>query len=211
MRRIDFINQFKVTTQNGLPGEAAHLEVLPLNRPLTSQVKNDSNLFRDSAVAILLFEKNNSIHTALIQRQEYQGTHSKQIAFPGGKMEPEDEDLVYTARRESFEEVNLPIGYGELITELTTVYIPVSRFKVNPFIFFLEEEPEFVPDQREVESIFTFDIFDLKREDIIKRIDIQLPNGLKRKNIPYFDIEGKIVWGATALMLAELRAILKDF
>lgn len=211
MRRSDFINQFKVATENGLPGDTAHLEVLPLNRPLTSQIRHESNLFRDSAVAILLFEKNNSIHTVLIQRPEYQGAHSKQIAFPGGKMDPDDIDLVHTARRESFEEVNLPLGYGELIIELTTVYIPVSKFKVNPFIFFLEEEPEFVPDPREVESIFTFDIFELKREDIIKRTDIQLSNGFKRKDIPYFDIEGNIVWGATALMLAELRAILKDF
>ena len=211
MYKADFLNQFNSITNNGLPGEAAHYELLPLNRPLTSQVLKDRHLYRDSAVAVLLFEKEGTIHTTLIQRPEYDGTHSKQIAFPGGKMDPEDTDLVYTARRESFEEVNLPLGNGELITELTTIYIPVSRFKVNPYIFFLDDEPDFIPDPREVESIFTFDIFDLRKDEIIKRKDILLSNGLKQKNVPYFEINGHVVWGATALMLAEMRAILKCF
>lgn len=211
MRKSDFLSQFNFITKNGLPGEQAHLELLPINRPLSSIAKKENIVYRDSAVAVLLFEKDGSIHTTLIQRPEYDGTHSKQIAFPGGKKDAEDINLEYTARRESFEEISLPWGHGELITELTTVYIPVSKFKVNPFLFFLDNEPEFIPDAREVESIFTFDIFDLRKDEILKRKDLITSTGFKHKNVPYFEINGKVVWGATALMLAELKAILKAF
>lgn len=211
MKKETFLEQFHSITKHGLPGESAHIELLPTNRPLSSQIIGEDHLYRNSAVAVLLFEKNGSIHTALIQRPEYDGTHSKQIAFPGGKMDDTDPDLEFTARRESYEEISLPHGHGELITELSTIYIPVSKFKVYPFVFFLDDEPVFVPDQREVQEVFTFDVLKLKDDSIIKRTDLRLSSGLIRKNIPYFDINGKVVWGATALMLSEMRSILKSF
>ena len=211
MDKKDFLEQFHFITKHGLPGEDAHRELSPIKRPLASDLRKEGLTYRESAVAVILFQKNGTIHSALIQRPEYDGTHSKQIAFPGGKMDATDPDLEYTARRESFEEISLPLGHGELVKELTTVYIPVSKFKVNPFVFFLDDEPELIPDPREVESIFTFDIFDLRKENIVKRTDLRLSNGMTQKNVPYFDINGKIVWGATALMLSELRSILKSF
>lgn len=205
-----FIEQFRLISREGLPGERAHSLMLPINRPLSSDALKSASDYRDSAVAILLFEKDGSIHSTLIQRPEYEGTHSKQIAFPGGKHDDTDHNLEFTARREAFEEVNLPLDNGQLITELTTVYIPVSKFKVNPFVFYLDEEPILTPDPREVDSIIHFDVFQLITDEVVKTTDLRLSNGLIRKNIPYFDINGHVVWGATALMLSELREILKQ-
>lgn len=211
MDKLDFKDQFKRIVSEGLPGRESHLEVVPSSRLITADELKASGKFRQSAVGILLFEKMNSIHTVLIQRPQYEGIHSNQIAFPGGKMDLSDPDLEYTARRECFEEIQLPLGHGELLTKLTSIYIPVSGFKVKPFVFFLDKVPNFVPDPVEVESIFTFDIFELLNDANIQRMNIPLSNGLKQKNVPYFSIEDKIIWGATAMMLAELKALLKKY
>lgn len=191
-----------------LPGEEAHLEVIPLNRKPTSLLIDDADDYRRSAVGIYLFPYGNEVHTILIQRPHYEGKHGGQISFPGGKIEEEDPDLEYTARRESFEEINIPIESGELMGSLSEVFIPVSKFRVQPFVFFIEEEPVFKADPREVDEIITFNAGHLLKNDIIKKTDLNIGNGLIRKDIPYFDINGRIVWGATAMILSELRAVL---
>lgn len=206
-----FKEQLRTILADQLPGQEAHLEVVPFNRIISAEQLKTSGEYRESAVGILLFESNNSIHSILIQRPTYNGTHSNQIAFPGGKMDPTDIDLEFTARRECKEEINIPHDKGELLGSLTSVYIPVSGFKVQPHLFFLDSLPELVPDPREVDQILTFDIFDLLKDNIIQKTDIQLTNGVKQKDVPYFAIEDKIVWGATAMMLSELRAILRKF
>ena len=211
MNSESFLDTFNLILNSGLPGELAHKEVLPINRKYTSEALKFSNSFRQSAVGILLYPKDSSIHSILIQRPEYDGNHSNQLAFPGGKMDPDDPDLIHTARRECFEEVALPFGTGKLIGELTQVYIPVSNFLVQPYLFFMEELPPLTPDQREVKSIISFDIFKLTKDEILKSTDIHISKGLIRKNVPYYDINGHIVWGATAMMLSELKVLLKQF
>ena len=191
-----------------LPGEEAHFELLPLNRKPNSLLIDDAHNYRKSAVAIYLFRSDTEVHSLLIQRPPYEGKHGGQISFPGGKVEDEDPDLEYTARRESFEEINIPIDAGVSIGMLSEVFIPVSKFRVQPFIFFLEELPKVQPDPREVDEIITFNISHLLKNDIIRKTDLNLGNGLIRKDIPYFDIDGRIVWGATAMILSELKAVL---
>lgn len=206
---MEFKEHLRSILSGDLPGTEAHLEVIPYNRVISADQLKLSGNYRESAVGILLFEKASSVHTVLIQRPQYEGTHSNQIAFPGGKKDPDDISIEHTARRECFEEINLPLNHGELLGELSTVFIPVSRFKVQPHVLFLDELPELIPDPREVDQILTFDIFDLLQENIIRKTDILLSNGMRQKDVPYFAIEDKIVWGATAMMLAEMRAILR--
>lgn len=194
---------------NGLPGEAAHSHLMPINRPFTSQSLKEKPSYRKSAVGLILFPEIHSPKCILIERPSYDGVHGGQISFPGGKMDPEDLHLEHTARRECYEEVNLPLGDGEFIGELSEVYIPVSQFLVQPFIFTLNQKPILSPDEREVESIIEFSVFDLLNEDILKTKDIQLSQEYTQKNVPYFDIDGHIVWGATAMMLSEFREILR--
>jgi 8-oxo-dGTP pyrophosphatase MutT (NUDIX family) len=134
--------------------------------------------------------------------------HSGQISFPGGKRDETDENLEFTARRECFEEVALPLGLGEMIHPLTEVFIPVSSFLVQPYIFYVETLPELIADEREVDSIFSFDIFSLLDESIIHRTSIQIGNGMTLKDMPYFNIHGRVVWGATAMILSELKILL---
>ncbi|MDB0011659.1 CoA pyrophosphatase [Crocinitomicaceae bacterium] len=195
--------------QETLPGEIAHAEMAPVNRPLSSLAIQKAENIRESAVSIILSIINNDLRAILIQRPIYEGVHSGQIAFPGGKKDLTDPHLEYTARRESFEEVGIPMHQGELIGELTEVYIPVSNFLVKPFVYFHDTLPLLVPQEREVAEIITFSITDLLNPNTVGQMEVKFPNGIIQKNIPCFHIENKRVWGATALILNELRYIIK--
>ncbi len=203
-----FIENLSSEIKKGLPGEKSHIKMAPLNRPLTSFFVKEGIVVRESAVAIILFPKNGNIHSILIQRQEYDGNHSGQIAFPGGKKDSGDKHLEFTARRETWEEVGLPIENGELLGALTKVYIPVSGFIVQPYIYFHSEIIDFTPNEREVKEIITFELSELLKESSISSMDINLSSGFTQKNVPCFEISDKQVWGATALILNELRDLI---
>ena len=206
---MSFEERLQYLISNNLPGEDAHLSMAPVSRPLSSLALKNAVDVRESAVAIMLFRKEDTTFCTLIQRPSYEGNHSGQISFPGGKRDPEDKDLQATAKRECMEEVGIDLGKAKFLGQLTPVYIPVSNFHVEPFVFFYPEWPEFVPDQREVESIFLISIEDLLDESVISQMDVPLPGGIVMRNVPCFLIEGRQIWGATALILNELKALLK--
>lgn len=210
MTAHSFISSFRKTIEIGLPGEHAHQLLMPLKRPLSSLAKSEAkNNYRESAVGIVLHPWKDSIHCILIRRPSYEGAHGGQISFPGGKRDASDIDLEFTARRECLEEIALPHGHAELVHPLTEVFIPVSKFSVQPYIFFTEDLPELTPDEREVEEIISFDLFELAKRKEIPRTSIPINTGFTMKDVPYFDIHGHVVWGATAMILAELRAIIQ--
>lgn len=188
------------------PGDIAHIEMTPYRNDVSKSL-NHKKEPRQSAVTILLFESNSQTECILIQRPEYEGTHSAQISFPGGKLE-KGETLKEAALRETHEEIGIHHSEIELIGELSQLYIPPSNFMVTPFLGVLEKEPIYNPDKREVADVFSFPISELTELTKIPTTKITLSNGLKLET-PYFDINNKIVWGATAAMLNELRHILK--
>lgn len=192
---------------NELPGEQSHQKMAPLNRPLSSYAIQSATNVRESAVSIILTPYENDLKSILIQRPIYEGAHSGQIAFPGGKKDETDEHLEFTARREAFEEVGIPIHQGELLGKLTNVYIPVSNFIVHPYIYFHDSLPTLIPQEREVTEIIPFSIKELLEDYILNTMEVKFPNGITQKNIPCFNIEHKQIWGATALILSELRDI----
>ncbi|MBL1280333.1 MAG: CoA pyrophosphatase [Fluviicola sp.] len=191
-----------------LPGENAHFNLAPIKRLSAKSAMAEKIDYRSSAVAIVLYSEKEKLRCILIQRPKYEGTHGGQVSFPGGKVDEIDDNLEATARRECEEEINLPFSKGELMGELSPVYIPVSNFMVQPFVFFVRNLPELSPDFREVESILHFDLEILLDDSILKRTDLRISPTLTQKNVPYFDIENKIVWGATSMILAELKEVL---
>ena len=150
---LKFINKLKHSILNKeLPGEKAHLEMAPYRISSIEAKKRNKNP-RLSAVGIhLFFNSKNKLSTILIQRTNKLPTHKGQIAFPGGKKENKDIDLIDTAKRESQEE--LGIENGVLIGQLTPVYIPISNFDVSPFVFFHKNLPNIVQCQNEVDHYF---------------------------------------------------------
>lgn len=209
MTFADKIAAIQKITKHQLPGERAHADLMPVNRPFSSQVRKNADGYRQSAVAIVLYEAQDELMSLLIQRPSYEGVHSQQIAFPGGKRDPEDPDIEYTARRECMEEVAIPMNQLQLLGRLTDVYIPVSKFIVAPHVYAIDSLPKLIPDAREVDEIIPFNTSRLLDADGIQQMDMTFANGFKQKNVPFFDIEKRIVWGATGMILSEFRTILQ--
>ena len=206
-----FIIRLQSALDNKLPGEIAHADLMPINRPFSQEALKRATNYRKSAVGLVLYEEADSIRCILIQRPQYDGKHGGQVSFPGGKMDSSDPDLEYTAKRECMEEIALEPTRMKTIGLLSEVYIPVSKFLVQPYVFYVESLPELKPDEREVDEIFSFEIETLLDDSRLKRTNLTFRNGFNQKNIPYFDIEGKVVWGATAMILSEFKAVLKSF
>ena len=202
---IDFLKQ---RLNLGLPGEASHAAMSPMGRGNSSDAIKLAKNIRKSAVAIVLYAERNSLSSVLIQRPTYDGVHSGQVCLPGGKKEDFEQYLHETAIRECVEETGLIADHLELLAPLTPVYIPPSNHHVHPYIFHYHEKPIFHPDQREVAEIIEFNLNQIMDDRKIKRIDLDLGQNKILKNVPYFDIEGRVVWGATAIILNELRTLL---
>lgn len=189
-----------------LPGELAHAPYKRYRQQFEQSPAAQER--RAAAVALHFYLKNEAWYFILIERSTYNGQHSGQMAFPGGKPEPTDLHLEFTARRESFEEIGIPLHRGQHIKTLSNVWIPVSGFEVSPFVFLHEEAPLLKPDPREVQQIEEVALLDLLKEESCILKDIHIPGGVILKDHPCFLLNDKTVWGATALMLNEVRMML---
>ncbi|MBL7888385.1 MAG: CoA pyrophosphatase [Bacteroidia bacterium] len=202
-----FIEQLKAQLLQ-LPGEEAQYQMAPISRKRLSDFSDRIRTARKSAVLIVLYPNGDSINTILIQRPNYEGVHGGQIAFPGGKFEEADQTLSNTALREANEEIGIDTGNIQIIGNLTDLYIAPSNFLVSPYIGFTNELNELIPNNYEVSKIIHTDLFNLNKEEIRGIKSIEHSNGYKIKT-PYYEIEGFTVWGATAMMISELNAIVK--
>ena len=205
----DFMARLETRLERELPGERAQFSMAPYSRKRISEIPMEKYNPKRSAVLIVLFPQGNSIRTLLIQRPEYEGVHSGQVGFPGGKFEEADLELRNTALREASEEIGINVSDMKVIGNLTDLYITPSNFLVSPFVAFMEERPSLRPDPREVQQILDVDLFSLNDPQIKGEKVISHSNGFKIKT-PYYEIEGLTVWGATAMMIAELNAIVSD-
>ena len=207
---MTFKEQFIQVLNSQLPGESAHIPMLPVGRKVSSEVRKNAIKPRISAVALhIVIEETNDISIIFIERAEYGGTHSGQIAFPGGKVEANDIDLLHTARRESEEEVGISISEGKFIGKLTPVYIPVSNYDVYPFVILHEKFPVLSIDEREVNSFIIASLHSLAKPDAIHYKELAILKDNKLAKVPGFYIEDKWLWGASALIINELVAVYK--
>jgi 8-oxo-dGTP pyrophosphatase MutT (NUDIX family) len=205
----DFGKQLKHRLALPLPGREAQVKMAHAERRESISRFKVPEDARKGAVLILFFEEANKIKVPLILRQEYKGVHSGQVAFPGGKFEEGDEGLTQTALREAEEEIGIVKEDVQIIGRLTELYIPPSNFLVHPFVGVSETIPSFIPQINEVKEILVFDLDILLDESIKDEKEITLTSGLKIVT-PIFRILNHEVWGATAMMLSELKILLKE-
>ncbi len=192
-----------------VPGESSHYIMAPEMRTKElNKIKIEERNPRNAAVMMLFFPKEASTHIALILRPEYEGVHSGQIALPGGKFEKEDLNFTETALRETEEEIGVAIHHVEVIKTLTKVYIPPSNFWVHPFLGFTEERPQFVIQEEEVAKVIEVPLEELLNEGNVKP-QILSTSYAKNIEVPSFMLNGYVVWGATAMMLSELKMFIK--
>lgn len=187
-----------------LPGRNAQLRMAPSYRA----GMDETGARMLAGVTILLYRRNGQLCFPLIERPVYNGAHSGQISFPGGKMDPEDKDLVFTALRECQEEIGIDASNIQVLGCLSPLFIPVSKFEVYPVIGYVSHEPVFIPQASEVVTILEVPVSRILDENIREQKKV-IHNG-KEEIIPYFNIQDKFVWGATAMILSEFIQVIKE-
>lgn len=207
---MEVVEQLRRRLASALPGHDAFLELSGYKRPDLERARQLDPPPRESAVLALLYPKENDLHILLMIRPTYDGVHSGQVSFPGGKREPGDADLRETALREFTEETGASTNGVEVLGALSPVYIPPSRMLVTPFVGYAEHIGPWNPDPREVARLLEVPMELVLRDDILKRREQFIQIMDRSVEVPYFDLYGEVVWGATAMMIAELRELFKD-
>jgi len=157
---------------------------------------------------ILFYPHKGSIYLPLILRPQYDGVHAGQMAFPGGRMERTDENLIRTALREAQEEIGIRVTDVTVLGHLTEIFIPPSNFYVLPVIGTMPYSPDFYPDPREVEEVVEVPLDTLLDETIVGDTQIDV-RGITI-DAPFYQIHNQRVWGATAMMIAELLTVIAE-
>lgn len=205
------LKELQILFSQPLPGESAHLAFSPI-RMKSSEALKTATLIRQSAVAIILYHQDDELYTLIIKRQEYNGNHSGQLSFPGGKSEENDKSLIHTALRECQEEIGISETELVHLEELTNVYIPVSGFHIEPHVFYWENpQTDFTISEREVATVIPVKLTELFDDNCIELRDISFPNGQVVTDLPHFCVGNHAIWGATALMINEMKELFSTF
>lgn len=201
-----FVKQLAHCLLDPLPGKSAHARMMPFPERLNEAVAEDHT---KASVMILLREINNKIQFPLILRNagSVNDPHRGQIGLPGGRFETSDHNLAFTALRETREEIGIPSELIQIIGSLTPLYIPVSKNLVHPFIGFLTQESEYQLQESEIQDIFHCSLESITNPDNIQYRKINTSYA-KDLNVQGFQIENRWIWGATAMMLAELKELI---
>ena len=201
----DLAEALRDRLQQPLPGLDAQLRMSPPQRGEPTQWHEAQRNARRAAVLALLYPFDGTVGVVLTQRHEDLKAHSGQISFPGGRIEP-GETPVEAALREGWEEVGVDRAAVDVLGTLTDLYIPPSDFTVTPVVATLPERPFFRPQEEEVDLVIEVPLPALL--DANARTSAVWTLGGREIEIPYFAFGDFEIWGATAMMLAELLALL---
>ena len=210
MKFTDFLNLVPKIAKEMLPGEDAHIKMSPPERMAILKTLDIQKMnLRQAGVMMLVYPIGTEANLALILRNSYNGVHSSQIAFPGGKAESYDASFEQTALRETHEEVGVAPDQITVVREFSNVYIPPSNFMVFPFLGYCDVEPTFIPDPAEVAGMIAFPLAEFLDDRIV--VNRQMATSYSKSiEVPTFKIGDQYVWGATAMILSELKEVLNS-
>jgi len=204
-----FIKQVSKIKNLNLPGQTSQFKLSPpFRKELENENKDKMKYAKKAGVMALFYPKNKETYLVLILRKTYKGVHSAQVGFPGGRYEEGDKNLEFTALRETFEEVGVPIDVVEVLKDMTPLYIPPSNFTVAPFVGITHQTPNFVKQDDEVEDVIEVKLTHFLDDTNTTTAKVMTSYNVKLE-VPAFTLNGHVVWGATAMMLSELKDLLK--
>ena len=204
---VSFLDRLSTRLQRPLPGHEAHLRMSPRYEVRQDALSVEDRACREAGVLALLLPYDDMPSVVLTVRRDDLNDHGGQISFPGGERE-EGESLRDAALREAHEEVDLAPQSVRLLGGLTPLYIPPSNFCVHPFVGVVDSAPVLRPTDREVAEILRAPLHHLL-DPATRIVETWTLHG-QEVDVPYYDVAGRTVWGATAMMLAELLTLVDD-
>lgn len=208
---IDFeklVHQLDIRLKEPLPGALAHERMRAVSVGKIAPDFTHKTSPRAGSVLIVLYPQADRIVFPLIKRPDYQGMHAGQVSFPGGKAEGQ-ETAVETALREANEEIGIDSKSVKILGKLSDFFVIPSNFMVVPIVGYTTSEPTLKADPFEVAKILHGSVESILPESALLEKEITAAKTYQLK-APHFEIENEIVWGATAMILNELRYVLNE-
>jgi len=205
----DFEELVPKIKKSSLPGIDSQFKLAPsIRKKLGKDININERNPNIAAVLSLLFpDAMGEMQMVFMLRKTYKGVHSNQIGFPGGKVEVDDNNLEATALRETYEEIGVSSTEITVLKELTDVYIPPSNFLVKPFLGVLKRRPEYILEEKEVERLIEIPLKSILSDKYIASqvITTSYANEIE---VPIFKFNEEVIWGATAMMLSEIKDLI---
>jgi 8-oxo-dGTP pyrophosphatase MutT (NUDIX family) len=204
-RRSLFIDCLAQILHEPLPGREAHQIMAPLPRPGWEADFQPPAPPRQGGVLVLFYPHLQELHLPLILRPTYDGVHSGQVGFPGGGQDTLDPDLTATALREAYEEIGVEPSSVQILGQLSKLYIAPSNYEVTPTVGWVPERPHFRTDPYEVAQLLEAPLSALL--DPANRHEEEWQLRDRKARVPFFSVCEQTIWGATAMILSELLAL----
>jgi len=200
---VNVISCLEPALRSALPGADAHQWLAPRPRRSWPSGFNPARI-RHAAGLLLVFPIARRAHIVLTVRADTV-RHAGQVSLPGGVVEP-GETFEQAARRETHEEIALPIDAARVLGALSPIDIPVSGFRLHPIAAAVDARPALRPADAEVARILEVDVDELRDPaNFLTRARVRDGRPLA---VPGFHVQGEEIWGATAMVLAEFLALL---
>jgi 8-oxo-dGTP pyrophosphatase MutT (NUDIX family) len=201
-----FLERIENGLKGPLPGLPAQLRMAPDPRPGGNVCPEDEAGVLKAGVLVLLLERAGELRLLLTRRTELVLRHPGQISLPGGEQHP-GESIEATALRETEEELGSDLATVRLLGRLTPLYVGPSNYCIYPAVAFLPGAPVFTPQADEVAEVIEVPVRHLADHGH-RRLETRTLRDRTVK-VPFYEFQGHKIWGATAMVLAELLALVE--
>ena len=198
----------RVRSNNDLPGWNSHkkMAVIPINS-FTEKAFTPPKDAKQASVGIIVFKENNKLFFLLTKRTENVEHHKGQVSLPGGAIE-RNETAKNASLRETNEEIGIDSSTLESLGQLSSLYTPVSYFNIHVFLWYSKVQPQIKINNSEVDQVYKIGLDELIDNNLVSNTPIN-KSGFEI-NVPAYNFNECICWGATAMIITELKDIISE-